>query len=345
MVFGSSRCLLCSNWWLFLIPLFAFAGIALVFLLTVFNLTISIGTINGLIFYANIVRANTAVFFPPTKTTAVIIPNVFMAWLNLDLGIDVCFYHGLDTFAKTWLQLVFPVYVSIYSNSTQHPSHSPAVNWDRVTDSDISAYCTYIRDQLPIISEGLLNCCDPGCTTHYENIDSIYSSLLHTLKVGAERVFPSLILVCLEGLEFLVGIVKPTNLRSLRDFGINSGLTLVAHLLVCFSKSREMPNIGLSMRCEDLSVGVNISFVTILAMLSLIQDTRTSGRKLESSLGPLEGQDLMRLLLMVYLIHLTSLMLFLPNSKTSLILITSLNLDPGFWITLAPLSVALIFPV
>jgi len=68
MVFGSSQCLQCSNWWLFLIPLFAFAGIALVFLLTVFNLTISIGTINGLIFYANIVRANTAVFFPPTQT-------------------------------------------------------------------------------------------------------------------------------------------------------------------------------------------------------------------------------------------------------------------------------------
>jgi len=58
-------------------------------------------------------------------------------------------------------------------------------------------------------------------------------------------------LVSLEGLEFPVGIVKPTNLGSLRDFGINSGLTLVAHLLVCFSKSREMPNVGLSMRCED----------------------------------------------------------------------------------------------
>jgi len=85
-------------------------------------------------------------------------------------------------------------------------------------------------------------------------------------------VFLSLIVVSLEGLEFLVGIVKLTNLRSLRDFGINSGLTLVAPLLVCFSKSREMPNIGLSMRCEDLSVGVNISFVRILAMLSLIQD-------------------------------------------------------------------------
>jgi len=91
-------------------------------------------------------------------------------------------------------------------------------------------------------------------------------------KLVLRGVFPSLIVVSLEGLEFLVGIVKPTNLMSLRDFGINSGLTLVAHLLVCFSKSREMPNVGLSMRCEDLSVGVYVSFVTILAMLSLIQD-------------------------------------------------------------------------
>ena len=110
-VFGSSQCLPCSHWWLFLIPLFALAGIVLVFLLTVLNLTVSIGTINGLIFYANIVRANMAVFFPPTHSTAVMIPSVFIAWLNLDLGIDVCFYDGLDTYAKTWLQLVFPAYV------------------------------------------------------------------------------------------------------------------------------------------------------------------------------------------------------------------------------------------
>ena len=110
-VFGSSQCLQCSHWWLFLVPLFALVGIALVFLLTVLNLTVSIGTINGLIFYANIVRANMAIFFPPTHSTAVMIPRVFIAWLNLDIGIDVCFYNGMDTYAKTWLQLVFPAYL------------------------------------------------------------------------------------------------------------------------------------------------------------------------------------------------------------------------------------------
>jgi len=73
MVLGTSRCLPCANWWFFLIPLFALTGIILVFLLTVLNLTVSIGTINGLIFYSNIIRANMAVFFPSTQSTTVVI--------------------------------------------------------------------------------------------------------------------------------------------------------------------------------------------------------------------------------------------------------------------------------
>ena len=113
MVFGSSRCLQCSYWWLLLIPVFALAGIILVFVLTVLNLTVSIGAINGLIFYANITRANMAVFFPPTNNTAAFVLSVFIAWLNLDIGVEVCFYYGLDMFAKTLLQLAFPLYVWI----------------------------------------------------------------------------------------------------------------------------------------------------------------------------------------------------------------------------------------
>ena len=60
---GTSRCLKCSNiTLLLLIPLCA-AGLALVFILMVLNLTVSTGTINGLILYANIVRDNHAVYF------------------------------------------------------------------------------------------------------------------------------------------------------------------------------------------------------------------------------------------------------------------------------------------
>ena len=108
LALGSSQCILCSNKYLTLIIPFTLAGFALVFFLTFVNLTVSQGTINGLIFYANIVKANQAVFFPPGDTN---ILTVFIAWLNLDLGIETCFADGLNGYWKTWLQFVFPVYI------------------------------------------------------------------------------------------------------------------------------------------------------------------------------------------------------------------------------------------
>ena len=35
----------------------------------------------------------------------------FIAWLNLDIGMDVCYFKGMDTYWKTWIQLGFPTYV------------------------------------------------------------------------------------------------------------------------------------------------------------------------------------------------------------------------------------------
>ena len=84
------------------------AGILLVNALLVLNMTVSVGLINGFVFYANIVSAGSAVFFPSSKPN---IPSVFVAWLNLDIGIDVCFTDGLDAYIKTWLQLAFPAYI------------------------------------------------------------------------------------------------------------------------------------------------------------------------------------------------------------------------------------------
>ena len=78
-------------------------------MLMVLNLTVSTGTINGLIFYANIVRANTATFFPGQVANTFF--SWFIAWLNLDLGIETCFCNGLNAYAKTWMQFIFPVYI------------------------------------------------------------------------------------------------------------------------------------------------------------------------------------------------------------------------------------------
>ena len=103
---GSSRCISCpAHWPAIMVTLLLFAMLAGVLLVTVLlclNLTVAIGTLNGLIFYANVVAANTNIVFPS---------NPVIAWLNLEPSFDICFIKGMTTYWKTWLQLAFPAYV------------------------------------------------------------------------------------------------------------------------------------------------------------------------------------------------------------------------------------------
>ena len=108
IMLGSNHCGTCSNWYIFLLPAFAIAGIVLVAVLMILNLSVSVGTINGLLFYANMVKLNEAFFFPNGSIPVV---SQFISWLNLDLGIEVCLFDGLDGYWNTWLQFVFPAYL------------------------------------------------------------------------------------------------------------------------------------------------------------------------------------------------------------------------------------------
>ena len=119
LVLGSSKCLTCTNdGHIALLLFFTIAGFALVFFIKILDLTVARGTINGLIFYANIIWINQSIFFPsgdsntnPSSLLLMRVLKVFIAWLNLDFGIETCFFQGLDAYWKTWLQFVFPIYV------------------------------------------------------------------------------------------------------------------------------------------------------------------------------------------------------------------------------------------
>ena len=109
---GSSRCIRCPDHWpinfAVIITCACSAGLLLVAFLLIFNLTVAVGTLNAIIFYSNIVFANQSTFFPSTTSKFV---TIFISWLNLEIGFDICFFDGLDTFAKTLLHLAFPGYV------------------------------------------------------------------------------------------------------------------------------------------------------------------------------------------------------------------------------------------
>ena len=75
----------------------------------VLNLTVAVGTLNGIIFNANISDANSSVVFQFTTNFV----TVLIAWFNLELGFDTCFFEGMDSYWKTWLQLLFPAYIIV----------------------------------------------------------------------------------------------------------------------------------------------------------------------------------------------------------------------------------------
>ena len=99
LTLGNMRCKdNCLNYYLFLIVPFALAGVLLVFLLLKCKLTVSVGTINALIFYANIIHFNRTAFFPQRKTTFITrFILIFLAWLNLDLGIETLLLQRHDS--------------------------------------------------------------------------------------------------------------------------------------------------------------------------------------------------------------------------------------------------------
>ena len=105
---ATSQCKKCSNVSLSLLIAYALAGATLVAILFILNLTLSMGTLGGLIFYANIVHINQSIFFPPGSLNAIV---VFIAWINLDPGVDYCFFDGMDSYARTWLTYAFPLYI------------------------------------------------------------------------------------------------------------------------------------------------------------------------------------------------------------------------------------------
>ena len=108
---GGDRCIQChDNSSVALLIVFAILGILLVVMITLFDITVANGTINGLIFYANVVWINNAILFPQRSIGYYII-TVPIAWINLDFDIETCFSQNLDQLTKSGLQFVFPVYI------------------------------------------------------------------------------------------------------------------------------------------------------------------------------------------------------------------------------------------
>ena len=108
LTLATSRCLRCSNSTIALVLAYALAGVLLVAILFALNLTVSMGTLGGVILYANIVYVNLITFFPGSSLNVLV---VYISWINLYPGTPFCFFNGMDSYSKTWLEFSFPFYI------------------------------------------------------------------------------------------------------------------------------------------------------------------------------------------------------------------------------------------
>ena len=107
VVLGTRKCKVCSSSaFLALIVVFAVAGLLLIALVAYCKVSVSEGYLNGVLFHSNI--TSLYMFDLAPKASAVFLP---VAFLNLDFGIETCFYNGMTALQYTGLQFVFPFYL------------------------------------------------------------------------------------------------------------------------------------------------------------------------------------------------------------------------------------------
>ena len=120
VVFGSNKCMKCPNYqWIWVMVLNVAFGPLLIFLLFKLQLTMTTGTLNGIIFYAQVANAGMFDILYLCTTNicstglyyAVQISIFFLSTLNLNLGFPLCFYNGMTELWKAGLNLLFPVYL------------------------------------------------------------------------------------------------------------------------------------------------------------------------------------------------------------------------------------------
>ena len=119
VVFGTSECKKCSNLSLLIILAFMFIGLVFIVVLYTFDLTLTSGKMNSVIFYAQLANAGLLEWFSlpytgPTTMKRITHQCAFfiLSFLNFRSGTSNCFYNGMNQIWKTGISgLAFPIYL------------------------------------------------------------------------------------------------------------------------------------------------------------------------------------------------------------------------------------------
>ena len=107
VIFGSSECRECTNWYLLLLLVVLIMGPLAIIIIGAINLTITVGAINGFMFYSIIVFV---MFETLSSGEGSVLRSVFAIFTFSSL-FPTCLYDGMDEFAKTLFAYFLPLYL------------------------------------------------------------------------------------------------------------------------------------------------------------------------------------------------------------------------------------------
>ena len=111
VVFGSNKCMPCSNLYLLSIVGYAAGGLVLVAAMYLLKLTLNHGTIGGVIFYANILERGLLYLLDMEVIQVSSSSVAFISLLNVRVCFAACFYEKMTDLVKISLQFAYPVYI------------------------------------------------------------------------------------------------------------------------------------------------------------------------------------------------------------------------------------------
>ena len=174
LAIGSSHCIRCSSDLPLLMLIFlGAAGFLLVLLILLLDLTVTQGLINGLVFYANVLWTYKDTLFPPKQQQTMIAFQIFVAWLNLDFGIESCFIVGLTAFWKIWLQFLFPLYIWVIAGVIIFVCHYSSRLTNLIGDRAVPLLATLFLLSYAKLLRTLMTIFEFGVLTHYPNESKI----------------------------------------------------------------------------------------------------------------------------------------------------------------------------
>lgn len=118
VVFGTSECKKCSNVSLLMILAYMFIGLVFIVVLYTFDLTLTSGKMNAVIFYAQLANAGLLEWYSLPYTGSSTLKRIthqsvffMLSLLNFTSGTSICFYNGMNQIWKTGISLAFPIYL------------------------------------------------------------------------------------------------------------------------------------------------------------------------------------------------------------------------------------------